>query len=155
VVSTQKQIAANRANAKRSTGPRTAQGKAKSAGNSLRHGLTAVAKHVETTVPIASLAKELVGAIGGADGYSVARIFAETTQQIVDVRTRRALLLSEAMSTTGGDANEMAVAVRAIGEGDRREVVDDLVKLERYERRATSRRRKIWHKPSRTGAGSK
>lgn len=40
-MSTEKQFAANRRNAEKSTGPRTAAGKAKSRGNALRHGLTA------------------------------------------------------------------------------------------------------------------
>ena len=38
-MSTDNQIAANRANARLSTGPRTANGKARSASNNLRHGL--------------------------------------------------------------------------------------------------------------------
>lgn len=39
--STDRQIAANRLNAQRSTGPRTPAGKAKVSVNALRHGLTA------------------------------------------------------------------------------------------------------------------
>jgi hypothetical protein len=39
-MATAKQIAANRANARRSTGPRTALGKLKSSRNALRHGLS-------------------------------------------------------------------------------------------------------------------
>jgi hypothetical protein len=40
-MSSQKQIEANRANAKKSTGPKTADGKSRSRGNALKHGLTA------------------------------------------------------------------------------------------------------------------
>src|SRR6476659_2798115 len=40
-MSSVKQIEANRANAKRSTGPKSAKGKARSTKNSLSHGLTA------------------------------------------------------------------------------------------------------------------
>jgi hypothetical protein len=39
-MATDKQIAANRANAKRSTGPKTAAGKRRSSGNAYRHGLS-------------------------------------------------------------------------------------------------------------------
>lgn len=39
-MASEKQIAANRANAKRSTGPKTAAGKRRSSGNALRHGLS-------------------------------------------------------------------------------------------------------------------
>lgn len=42
-MSTEKRTAANRTNARRSTGPRTAGGKAKAAKNALAHGLTAAA----------------------------------------------------------------------------------------------------------------
>lgn len=39
-MATEKQISANRANAKRSTGPKTAAGRAKSSRNAYRHGLS-------------------------------------------------------------------------------------------------------------------
>jgi hypothetical protein len=40
-MTTEKQIAANRGNARKSTGPRTLDGKRKSRRNAVRHGLTA------------------------------------------------------------------------------------------------------------------
>jgi hypothetical protein len=39
-MTTEKQIAANRLNARRSTGPKTAAGKRRASQNALRHGLT-------------------------------------------------------------------------------------------------------------------
>ncbi len=39
-MATEKQIAANRANAKRSTGPKTAAGRSRSSRNAVRHGLS-------------------------------------------------------------------------------------------------------------------
>ena len=42
-MATQAQIDANRANAQKSTGPKTPEGKAKSRRNGLKHGLTAEA----------------------------------------------------------------------------------------------------------------
>ena len=58
-----KQIAANRENAKRSTGPRSAGGKRKSRRNAFRHGLTA-----ETVIGVLTLGTLtfLAGAIAGA-----------------------------------------------------------------------------------------
>src|SRR4051812_36922705 len=44
-MATQKQIAANRRNAERSTGPRTAKGKESSSANAIQHGLTANVIH--------------------------------------------------------------------------------------------------------------
>ena len=53
-MSTEKQIAANRANAKRSTGPNTSGGKARSRMNAWKHGLRA-----ETVVIAGEDAKDL------------------------------------------------------------------------------------------------
>jgi hypothetical protein len=49
-MATDKQIAANRRNAEKSTGPRTPAGKARCARNALKHGLAAVSAHAFLTV---------------------------------------------------------------------------------------------------------
>ena len=58
-MASEKQIAANRANAKRSTGPKTAAGKRNSSGNALRHGLS-------KPLPVDPLTIEAIGAIACA-----------------------------------------------------------------------------------------
>ena len=49
-MATDKQIAANRRNAQKSTGPRTLEGKAKSSRNALKHGLASISKHAFLSV---------------------------------------------------------------------------------------------------------
>ena len=59
----QKQIEANRANAKRSTGPRTEQGKARSRENAWKHGLTAsglLVAHGESVDDLEALRAQLL-----------------------------------------------------------------------------------------------
>jgi hypothetical protein len=79
-----KQIAANRRNAKRSTGPRTAAGKSRASRNALRHGLTrrlsgaAVARYVE------ALAQEIAG--GNPSAMPSAREAAEAELELDRVR---------------------------------------------------------------------
>ena len=56
------QLKSNRANAQQSTGPRSKEGKARSARNALRHGLSApVSVDTDTAWQIVSLARSLVG----------------------------------------------------------------------------------------------
>jgi hypothetical protein len=50
-MSSQKQIAANRRNGRKSRGPRTAAGKFVSSRNALRHGLTSISRHNPAFAP--------------------------------------------------------------------------------------------------------
>ncbi len=51
-MATERQIVANRENSKKSTGPRTAEGKAISSGNAIKHGLTAAKRVVIRDEPV-------------------------------------------------------------------------------------------------------
>jgi len=62
-MSSDRQIAANRRNATRSTGPRTETGKANSSRNALRHGLTTIADSAEKR----AIAECLIRAIAGGN----------------------------------------------------------------------------------------
>ena len=67
-LATEKQIAANRANAKRSTGPKTAAGKQKSSRNAYRHGLSGPApRNAAILVKIESAVRDCVGEAAAED----------------------------------------------------------------------------------------
>jgi hypothetical protein len=81
-MATEKQIAANRANSKRSTGPKTKLGRLKSSRNAFRHGLS-------STLPmnppgIESIAQALTTAAG--EHLSAARELAQTELELLRVR---------------------------------------------------------------------
>jgi|SRR5579871_435960 len=59
-MATEKQIAANRANAKRSTGPKTAAGKQKSSQNAYKHGLSRLQPLNSSSI---TLFRTIVGAL--------------------------------------------------------------------------------------------
>lgn len=123
-----KQIAANRRNAQRSTGPRSVQGKVQSSQNAVRHGLARkIASDAEVAETIAlALAVESPLEIP----TPVRQALAQSMQQLSRIRKLRADLLEECIS---GTADSTAVAV-------------NLSALERYERRALSSRKRAIHK---------
>jgi hypothetical protein len=84
-----RRLAANRSNARASTGPRSLAGKARSAQNARRHGLSAPALP-DTAWPsdIEALAREIAGADGSTSRRAIARRIAAA--QIDLVRARRA-----------------------------------------------------------------
>ncbi len=76
-MATQKQIAANRRNAAKSTGPRSAAGKARSSKNALRHGLTAQSLVVpgENAADFESLLEAFHTSLQPADAVEEALVF--------------------------------------------------------------------------------
>ena len=115
-------IAANRANAQRSTGPRTPAGKAKMARNPRRHGLSLPVLADPALAPeVAALACTIAGA--GASGLRCALATRVAEAQVDLLRVRRVKLALSAELAAGRDTTAQ------------------LLRLDRYERRALSRRK--------------
>ena len=146
------QIAANRKNARRSTGPRTAASKACVCRNALRHGLgIPVTRDPEVSAEIDRLAAALAGPAPTAAAIEQARIAVEAQFELLRVRAhRRALINFKAAEFA---ANHPAAGMKETGEcsapasckGETHSIVttlSSLEALERYERRAFSRRKR-------------
>ena len=99
-----KQIAANRRNAMRSTGPRTSAGKARSRANSLRHGLLSrVLVDPALVAETDRLARRIAQEHGKADDCFEARTIAEAELIILNARAVRAQLLDTTSSELAPD----------------------------------------------------
>ena len=120
MTSSEKQ-AANRRNAKRSTGPRTARGKARSKRNALKHGLAVSALDAFAAREVRDLAARFAAEGCVAEALPLA-------EASYDLRRMRAIR----------DALVLEVMTRCSPEG-RRTSITSLGRLERYERRARSR----------------
>ena len=128
-MASERQIAANRKNAKKSTGPRSKAGREASRHNARRHGLaTAIEADPAFQHDIEKLAKALSPCQNvGEDARDAARA------ELDLMRTRKIRTsLFEKLSLVANDANSVSLA----------ELNDKLAKLERYERRAFSRRKR-------------
>jgi len=121
--------AANQANARRSTGPRTAAGKARARHNALRHGLAQdVLKNPALLPEIEALAAILSKAAGETTVSEDARNAAAAEFDLLRIRTLETGLLDGLQSEPSRD--------------NRDKLEKSLSSLRRYERRAYSRRRR-------------
>ena len=125
-MATEKQIAANRANAKHSTGPKTIAGKMKSSRNAYRHGLSGPLRLDPVTSAKAEvIAHALAGAVPNEKTLASAAEFAGAQLELLRIRSRRAELLAK----IGLDFNNTQELRR-------------LAALDRYERYACTKRRR-------------
>lgn len=122
-----RKIEANRRNAKRSTGPRTVHGKQRSRTNALKHGLAAVTLRPADKPADNELYESLLGP-GQATPVQQeqARAIVEATRELEYVRSIRASVIKVL------DDVDFSWST----------LVDVVVSTERYERRASARRRK-------------
>lgn len=134
---------ANRANAKKSTGPRTARGKARVSRNAIRHGLAApVTRDPAVAHDIEVLSNALAGkAASSLELREMVRRFIDAQMDLNRIWQARdnvvAATLSDAKSTLQRSVNERARLDLAL----RLQVAKQLAVLDRYERRAISRRK--------------
>ena len=146
MVANDRQIRANRANAARSTGPRTEAGKAATRLNALRHGLAA-ASHYEPGADqeIEALAHAIVGAERGSELLALARRVADAELGLRRVRSAQmsSRILHGLSRTSEQIHREWFTAPRATAVSPLRRLGKDFEAgaLDRYERRARSRRK--------------
>jgi hypothetical protein len=125
-MASERQIAANRGNAKKSSGPRSAEGRARSCQNALRHGLSIASSAMPAfQKDVICLARALSPA--SEDIGDAALTAADAEIDMLRIRKYRAVLIEESRNQVGPISAGLA---------------DDLDTLERYERRAFARRNK-------------
>jgi hypothetical protein len=150
---------ANRNNAKRSTGPRTEQGKLSARRNALRHGLAA--QPATLSPQIERLAQAICGMGASRLQYEDALNIAESHFVVQSVRIARIAAIKRVKTITPTPKQQVADSCAPPPEGGSQtaseqqsspEIEDDLSALEhalpelsrydRYERRALSRRKR-------------
>jgi hypothetical protein len=140
-----RRIAANRENARKSTGPRTQRGKSRASRNAVRHGLAAVnIGDSGVSDQVQRLAKAICKDESDPFRYEQAVIIAETQILLGRVRAARIAAIEPARKGSA-EASDAAKLEREELRGDVEcltRALPELLNLERYERRALSRRRR-------------
>ena len=103
-MASERQIAANRRNARKSTGPRSAGGKKRSGRNALRHGLSNPLSGVEFTREREALARQFVGDRKDRFAIELARSAAEAEHELARVRHLKAGLI-DGFAALGSDSS--------------------------------------------------
>jgi hypothetical protein len=135
-----RKIAANRRNAAKSTGPRSEAAKRRTRHNAGRHGLAAeIVLDADRLTRVEALARELAGRTSDFTTLELARTIARAELDLEQIRRLKTALVNTA-------ASSKAIA-KKLGEvrpdpltGAIAKVSSELAKINRYERRAASRR---------------
>jgi hypothetical protein len=156
-MSSEKQIEANRRNAQKSKGPRTAAGKARASRNSRKHALSTINhKNLLFAPQIEAVARAVCPEPTSAAAlWEQALIIGECTTVLVCIGATRIAQMEQSLGstsapTTDADAAGRRESERSQSEPDPRRdefeamrlAARDLDRLERYERRALSRRKR-------------
>jgi hypothetical protein len=128
-MASEKQIATNLANAKRSTGPKTAAGKLRSSRNAFRHGLSRpLPSDPATWAKIDRIADEVAGEQASDHQKAAAQGFARAQVELLRIQSIRSERLAKL------DLND--------GTGGNMPGLKRLASLDRYERYALTKRRR-------------
>jgi hypothetical protein len=155
-------MAANRRNAKKSTGPKTEGGKKRAGRNAFRHGLAArVTLGDAFSNQLEELARSIAGEANSAIRLACARTVAEATLDVARVRRAKVALIEQVARLGYIDSAEAwSKPSRLTGRSSKpiespdpmslqepersaeaiRRSLPELLKLDRYEHRAASRR---------------
>jgi hypothetical protein len=152
-MTTTSQRDANRRNAKSSTGPRTAKGKARASRGALKHGLNLPIAHPEMAAAIEAHARMILGESSHPGLLSLARAIAEAQLDLNRVRRARHTLLSHAFDDPNHDSSQnLSLVNHWLNKIEREpnaperfanaltDTANNLTTVDRYERRALSRR---------------
>ena len=146
-----KQIAANRRNAMRSTGPRTRSGEARFRANSLRHGLLSrVLVDPALVNETDQLARRIAQEHGKPDDCFESRTIAEAELIILSARAVRAQLLDTTSSELASEEGSRGGKVASAEERDLAlaylRLLPTLSRIDKYERIAVRRRQRAVRK---------
>jgi hypothetical protein len=108
-ISSQRTREANKRNARRSTGPRTARGKARAKLNALQHGLAAVSLRKTRWLPLQGMVRTICGDNASPWQHLHALAIAESADTLLTVSSARAGAIAQIQKAlkqgeSGGDA---------------------------------------------------
>jgi hypothetical protein len=148
-MASERQIAANRRNARKSTGPRSGAGKKRASRNAYRHGLTlSITSTAAFAKQLDNLVREIAGDTEDAIMLERARAAAQAELDLAQIRRAKVALIERASALGELDQGRPTLpepTALPSQEPDRsaeaiRRVLPELRKLDRYERRAAARR---------------
>lgn len=146
-MTSKRKIAANQKNALRSTGPRTANGKICASGNARRHGLSASQQHDPAlSAQLDALARTFAGDASEPSQIASAFVAAEAEIHIRKIRAARTSVMTLMAARLANNSVLRAVTECPDGAGPGiaafEMALPELEKIDRYERRARSKRKR-------------
>ncbi len=146
-MASERKIAANRLNARKSTGPRTARGRSRASGNAWRHGWS-VAKIGQSAVSadVERMAKAICGEHATPALYEQAAIIAECEIVLLNLRCARVAAIERSIAgrklerpnqrSDFSTHKELSLTIRALASGDPRPATRLLTRTTRVLRAA-------------------